>query len=148
MFKSGNRAYGWGPAFRWNLFDGGRVRNFIKVEEARTEQALARYEQTVLLAIEEVENAMVAYVQGTGRRRKLEEAAKASERSVDLVSTLYKNGLTDFQNVLDMQRSLFVQQDDLAASQGNVARNLIRIYKSLGGGWELQAAQFEPSETD
>lgn len=65
----------------------------------------------------------------------------ASEKSVELVETLYKTGLTDFQNVLDMQRSLFNQQDDLASSDGQIVQNLILIYKSLGGGWSPQSSK-------
>jgi outer membrane protein TolC len=62
---------------------------------------------------------------------------EAARESVDLVKTLYITGLTDFQNVLDMERSLFEQQDDFASSKGIVIQNLIRIYRSLGGGWEV-----------
>lgn len=135
LFDAGSKAYSIGPRFRWNLFDGGRVRNAIKVEEARTEQLLARYEQTVLEAVEEVESAMVAYVQEKDRRDALRRAATASARSVELVKTLYITGLTDFQNVLDNERSLALQEDELAASEGLVTQNLVRIYRALGGGW-------------
>jgi NodT family efflux transporter outer membrane factor (OMF) lipoprotein len=128
-------AHGFGPAFRWNLFDGGRVRNAIRVEDARTEQAIARYEQSVLDALEEVENAMVSYVQESDRRDALARAVAAARKSVELVNTLYRTGLTDFQNVLDMERSLFEQEDALAESEGLVTQALIRIYKALGGGW-------------
>jgi NodT family efflux transporter outer membrane factor (OMF) lipoprotein len=135
LLESKSRAYGFGPAFHWNLFDGGRVRNTIRAEDARTEQSLARYEQTVLRALEEVENAMVAFVQENDRRDALVRSAGAARHSVELVNVLYRAGLTDFQNVLDMERSLFLQEDQLADSEGAVAQNLIRIYKALGGGW-------------
>lgn len=134
-FNADNMTFGVGPSFRWNLFDGGRVRSRIAVEDALTEQALHRYEQTVLLALEDVENAMVAYAQERDRRGALARSVAAAQESVKLVETLYRNGLTDFQNVLDMQRALFRQQDLLAESEGSVTRNLIRLYKALGGGW-------------
>jgi NodT family efflux transporter outer membrane factor (OMF) lipoprotein len=133
--KRKSLAYGFGPAFRWNLFDGGRVRSAIGVEDARTEQALARYEQSVLDALEEVENAMVSYVQESDRRDALSRAVVAARKSVELVNILYRTGLTDFQNVLDMERSRFEQEDALAESQGRVTQEVIRLYKALGGGW-------------
>ncbi len=106
------------------------------MEDAQTEQALAGYEQSVLRALEDVENSMVAYVQENERRDSLDRSVEAAQKSSDLVLILYKTGLTDFQNVLDMQRSLFVQQDALAESEGRVTQNLIRIYRALGGGWD------------
>jgi NodT family efflux transporter outer membrane factor (OMF) lipoprotein len=148
-FNSGSSAYAVGPGFRWNIFDGGRVRNSIVVEDARTEQALVRYEQLVLLALEDVENAIIAYTEEAVRRGALERSVRASQKSVELVESLYRNGLTDFQNVLDMQRTLSAQQDKQAESEGAVVENLIRIYKALGGGWpvpEQKRAIQEPQE--
>jgi NodT family efflux transporter outer membrane factor (OMF) lipoprotein len=131
-----NRQWTLGTFFDWNLFDGGRVRGRIEVEDARTEQALRNYEQSVLDALEEVETAMSDYQQEQLRTAALERSVVAAERSVELVLILYRTGLTDFQNVLDMQRSLFEQQDELAESEGQVTQNLIRIYAALGGGWD------------
>jgi len=138
FFKGSSRSWGFGPSFRWNLFDGGRIRSSIKVQEARTEQALLAYEQTVLLALEEVESSMVAYEQERDRRDALVRSVTASKKSVDLVETIYRTGLTDFQNVLDMQRAQFQTEDNLAASEGLIVQNLIRLYKALGGGWALE----------
>ena len=136
LFDSGSRSFSIGPFFSWNLFDGGRVRSQIEIEDARTEQALHRYEQTVLSALEEVENAMSDFVNERDRKEALSRSAIAAEKSVDLVLILYRTGLTDFQNVLDMQRSLFEQQDQLADSDGRIVKDLIRIYAALGGGWD------------
>lgn len=133
-----SRTWGFGPAMRWNLFDGDRIRNAIKVEEARTEQAMADYERTVLLALEEVENAMVAFEREKERLEDLFNSVAAAQESVKLVRELYDNGLTDFQNVLDMQRALTAQQDLLAESEGTVANNLVRLYTALGGGWSIE----------
>ncbi len=136
LFDSGNRVWGLGPSFRWNLFDGGRVRGQILAQEARLEQAVARYEQTVLFALEEVENAVVSYLKEDERRQDLQDAVLAAEQSVELVNVLYRTGVTDFQNVLDAERTLFLRQDDLAESQGLVVRNYISVYRALGGGWD------------
>jgi NodT family efflux transporter outer membrane factor (OMF) lipoprotein len=145
-FDAGNKAWSLGSSLFWNIFDGGRIRSNIRVEEARTEQAFQVYEQTVLLALEDVEDAMVAYVREQEREEALGQAVTAAEQSVELVDTLYRTGLTDFQNVLDMQRSLATQQDNLAQSEGNVVTNVIRVYRALGGGWSIEAEETAVSE--
>jgi NodT family efflux transporter outer membrane factor (OMF) lipoprotein len=134
-----SKSTAYGPGLRWRVFEGGRLRSLVRAEEARTRQALVRYERTVLSAVEEVENALAAYVQESLREEALARAAGASEDTVRLVQTLYRSGLTDFQNVLDAQRTLFRLQDRLAASRGTVVVDLIRVYKALGGGWDPQA---------
>jgi NodT family efflux transporter outer membrane factor (OMF) lipoprotein len=137
LFQGGSETWGIVPGFSWNVFSGGKVQNRIRIEEARTRQALISYEQSILFALEEVENAMVAYEKERDRRDRLAEAAAASERSVELVHTQYISGLTNFQNYLDSQRSLFVQQDELARSEGQVVKNLIFLNTALGGGWSV-----------
>ena len=140
---------GWSlmPAFNWNLFDRGRIHSAIDVAEAQSEQAFFACELTVLGALEEVENSMIAYFKEQERRDRLEEAVDAAQRAVDLVRTQYLAGLTNFQNVLDSQRSLFRFQDQLAESEGLAVQNLILLYRSLGGGWDVDAATI-PATTD
>jgi NodT family efflux transporter outer membrane factor (OMF) lipoprotein len=133
-----------GLPIRWNIFAGGRIRSQIRAEEARTNQALATYEQTVLNALEESENAMVAYVKEVQRRERLSQAVVATQRSLDLVLTQYTAGLTDFQNVLDTQRTLLLREDELAVAEGLVVGNLVRLYRALGGGWDPDTAR-EPT---
>ncbi len=135
------------PGFNWNLFDRGRIQSRVHVEEARTQQAFLAYEQTVLIALEDVENSMIAYFKEQERRDRLTEAVDAAQRSVDLVRTQYLAGLTNFQNVLDSQRSLFRFQDQLAESEGLAVQNLIVLYRSLGGGWDVET-QAVPAEAD
>jgi len=135
FFSSGSVGWGLVPGIRWNIFQGGKIRQMINVETARTEQALYAYEQSVLFALEDVGNALVSYEQERLRRDRLDDAAEASQRAVDLVRTQYLSGLTNFQNVLDSERSLFRQQDDLAGSEGLVVQSLIILNKALGGGW-------------
>ena len=91
----------------------------------------------MLNALEEVDNAMVAYGREQERRARLRQAVAASRRAVDLVRTQYLAGLTDFQNVLDSQRTLFALGDQLADANGAVIRYLVRIYSALGGGWDI-----------
>jgi multidrug efflux system outer membrane protein len=138
LFDSGNVAYSFGPQLRWNIFSGGRIRNNVRAEEASTRAVLHAYEQTVLLALEEVEGSMAAYANEKDRILSLESAAAAAQKSVELVTELYKSGLTDFQNVLNMEQAMLTQQDELAVSRGLVSTYMVSIYRSLGGGWEAE----------
>jgi len=124
---------------QWNIFDAGRIRANVKVKNARQEQALASYEKTVLASFEDVENALVAYAKEQVRRRALEDAARSSQESLRLANQLYSNGLANFINVLDAERSLYQVQDQLVQSERAVSANLISLYKALGGGWEMES---------
>ncbi len=135
FFNGDNIGYGFGPTVIWNVFDGGRIRSNIAVQDARTEQALFNYEQTVLTGLRETQDALVAYGQQGERSDILARSVKAANDAVRLVTSLYVSGLTDFQNVQDQQRSKFQQDDAFAQSQGLVVQNLIALYRALGGGW-------------
>ncbi len=89
-----------------------------------------------MTAVKDVENALIDYAQEQVRRKTLIKTSQAANRAVDLASELYAAGLSDFLGVLEAERSLFQFQDQLAASEGSVVSNLIRLYKSLGGGWK------------
>jgi NodT family efflux transporter outer membrane factor (OMF) lipoprotein len=142
-FAGGSKFWSLGPTMQWNIFDAGRIRANIKVQNARQEQALANYEQTVLASFEDVENALVGYAKEQVRRRSLEDAVKSSQESLRLANQLYANGLANFINVLDAERSMYQAQDQLVQSECSVSANLIALYKALGGGWET--AKQEPS---
>ena len=143
FFSSDNVVYSFGPQLRWNIFNGRRIRSQIDAEQAGTKAALHAYEQTILLALEEVEGIMAAYANEKDRVQSLGTAATAAQKSVDLVTELYKSGLTDFQNVLNMEQALLEQQDSLASSRGRISLDLVGIYKSLGGGWTPPAEENE-----
>ena len=135
LFDSMSRLLNIGPAFQWNIFNAGSVRSNITVQSERQNQALVNYEQTILKALEDTENAMVAYARELDRREPLKQAVEASRKSANLAELLYKDGLRDFIYVLDAQRALFAVEDSLAVSETEVTANLIRLYKALGGGW-------------
>ncbi len=130
-----SRTFGFGPAIRWPLFEGGRIRANIRLQDARQEQALAAYERVVLAAIREVEDALVTYTTVQARRRSLGEAAERSRQAVDLAQLSYDAGATDLLTVLDAQRTLYAAQDALAEADQTVVLSLVALYKSLGGGW-------------
>ena len=146
----GAGAFGITPFFRWNIFNRGRIRDTIKAQEEVTQQALFSYENTVLFALAGAESAIVAFREEKRRLEALREAVAATERATGLVRTLYDTGLTDFQNVLDTERTLFLQQDQLAVSEGQVTKNLISLYKELGGGWSAATgpAEAQPMRPD
>jgi len=149
-FKSGSRFWSVGPAVQWRIFDAGRIRANIQVQNARQELALASYESTALSAFEDVENALTAYAKEQVRRQQLEAAVKSSEESLRLANQLYANGLANFINVLDAERSLYQAQDALVQSDRTISANLIALYKSLGGGWETldQQPQLAQAKTE
>jgi NodT family efflux transporter outer membrane factor (OMF) lipoprotein len=138
LFKWDSRAWSLGPSIRWPIFAGGRLSAQVTVEESRQRQALASYEQAVLVALEDVENALVAYLREGDRRRLLEAAVAADRKAVELADDLYRKGLTSFIDVLDAQRALYVAQSELARSQAQVTLELVALYKALGGGWETK----------
>ena len=128
-----------GPGITWAIFKGGAILQNIELQSALQEQALIHYETIILEALEEVENALVAYVEVQKRKLSLTEATKAAKTAAKLAEQKYEAGLTDFTNVLDAQRSLLSFQEQLALSNGNVTGNLVRLYKALGGGWTSPA---------
>lgn len=129
------RTYGFGPTLRWDIFSGMRILEKVRAQEARQRQALLTYQETVLNALQECESNLSAYTHEIDRLRYLQDAVVSAKASVNQVNTLYRTGLTDFQNVLDMQRALTERQDALAESQGQLALSLIAVYRAFGGGW-------------
>jgi outer membrane protein, multidrug efflux system len=132
-----SHTFGFGPWFRWPIFEGGRIRSNIQVQDARQEQALAQYERVVLNAVREVEDALVACTTEKTRCRALAEAVESSRQAVDLAQLSYEEGATDLLAVLDAQRILYAAQDALAGADQTVVISLIALYKALGGGWDM-----------
>ncbi len=129
---------GWvlGPALVWNVFDYGRLTNQVLVQDAGFQQLYEQYQDVVLRAARELDDVATGFARSRAQVDILREAVKAARRSLDIATLQYREGLVDFQRVLDSQRALFNQQERLVTSEGNVAKNLIAVYKALGGGWE------------
>ncbi|GAB1410463.1 efflux transporter outer membrane subunit [Desulfovibrionales bacterium] len=117
------------------LFQGGRLKAQVDIQDAQRELALINYEQTVLTALEEVENALVALTKTAERTQALDQATQAADLAASLAQQRYASGLVDFQSVLDTQRSLLSTQDSLASARADHVLAFIRLYKALGGGW-------------
>ena len=127
---------GLGPSLVWNVFDHGRLTNQVLLQDARFQQLYEQYQDSVLRAAREVDDAAVGFAKTGEEIALLADAVKAARRSLDLATIQYREGLTDFQRVLDSQQTLFSQQERLVISQGNMTQNLIALYKAMGGGWE------------
>jgi NodT family efflux transporter outer membrane factor (OMF) lipoprotein len=130
-----------GPGLTWNVFDHGRLSNSVLVQDARFQQLHEQYQDTVLRAAREVDDAAVGFARIGEQIALLTEAVKAAHRSLDIATLQYREGLTDFQRVIDSQRNLFSQQDLLVTSRGNLTQSLIALYKAMGGGWEQGRAR-------
>jgi NodT family efflux transporter outer membrane factor (OMF) lipoprotein len=136
-----------GPSFAWNILNYGQITNVVRVEDARFQELIFSYQDTVLRAQQEVEDGLTGFLQSQKRLVSLEEAAAAAKRSADLALIQYREGATDYTTVITAQAALLDQQDTLAAGQGDVPQGLIATYRALGGGWELREGQtFLPVE--
>lgn len=123
-----------GPGFSWPIFQGGNLVANMKAEESKMAEAALKYELAVQTAFGETRNAYSAYTQEYHRYQSLQGAVAAARAAVDISNDLYKNGLADFNNVLDAQRSLLTLEESLTISRGQITLDLIALYKALGGG--------------
>lgn len=128
-----------GPRVDWPVFQGGRIRANIEVQNARQEAAVIRYEQAIMGALGDVENALIAFNKEQVFHDTIQRAVAANQRAVELARERYDRGLEGFLNVLQAQRNLFDTEDQLVRSESIVLANLVSLYKALGGGWDLEA---------
>ena len=135
LFSTANRFWTTIASFSWIVFSGGAIRQNIELQNALQEQALNQYEATILNALEEVDNFLIAFAEEKERRETLTEATRAARLAAELAQDQYASGLIDFQTVLDSQRSVLSFQEQLEQSKGQVTSYLISLYKALGGGW-------------
>jgi NodT family efflux transporter outer membrane factor (OMF) lipoprotein len=126
---------GVGPALTWNVFDWGRIGNNVRVQDARLQQTIVSYQNLVLKAARELDDAAIALAKTGERQQILTEAAESAQRALDLASLRYQEGFSDFQRVLDAQRALFTAQERELVNRGNHVSALVAFYKALGGGW-------------
>ncbi len=148
LFSVDSVTYFVGPSVDWAILNYGRLTNNIRVQDARFQQLIVNYQNTVLEAAQEVEDALVAFVRAQDGARLLSDSVDAAKRSVKLSLIQYRDGSVSYQRVLDSQEFLVQQQDTWTATRGDVALNLIATYKALGGGWQIrQGKDFIPIET-
>ncbi len=138
MFKSSAFGGTIGPTFRWNVLNYGRLLNNIKVQDARFQQLVAAYQQTVLQANEEAENAIVAFLHYAEQIKVLQESADQAAEAERVAQVKYREGEIDFNRLYTVQQLLLTQQEQLAIARGNSAQSVVDLYRALGGGWEIR----------
>jgi NodT family efflux transporter outer membrane factor (OMF) lipoprotein len=141
MFDGDSFTYSFGPGFNWPIFNFGRIENNVRVQDARFQQLLVNYQDTVLKAAQEVEDSMTGFLRAQEATVFEQNSVKAAKRSVEIAMAQYKEGAVDYQRVLDVQRSLLQEENSLTQTQSSIATNLIALYKAMGGGWELRQGQ-------
>ena len=127
------------PSFRWNILNYGRILNNVHLQEARTQELIATYQSQVLTAAQQVQSALRGFLRSQEQTAALARSVKAATAASDLGRTQYlETGKTDLNRLFTLETTRVQQQDNLAIAQGNVALNLINVYRALGGGWELR----------
>jgi NodT family efflux transporter outer membrane factor (OMF) lipoprotein len=136
LFEAGSKTWELGASLFAPIFHGGALRANVRLQDARVDEAVARYRLTVLNAMAEVEDDLVSVARERERRQSLETAVSSSRRALDLANDLHLRGLIDFFQVLDAQRSNVLAESELARSETNLTADTVALYKALGGGWE------------
>lgn len=145
LFTSLSTAGSVGPSFGWNILNYCRIRNSVRREQALFEQAVFNYQDTVLKAQRETEDAIVGFLKAQEQTEKLRLAVQDITELNNVLLTQANAGATNFDRVFVVQAAATAQQDSLATSEGNIALNLIRIYRSLGGGWQIRLQRLPPT---
>jgi NodT family efflux transporter outer membrane factor (OMF) lipoprotein len=138
MFSWGRHFYSFGPSVQWNLFNFGQLTNQVRGQDARFEGLLLDYQNTVLKAQKEVEDSLIAFLMAQNSAEFLAESTAAAQRSLNLAMLQYSEGITDFTTVLTAEQELLKQQDNFAQTLGGIASNLVGVYRTLGGGWQIR----------
>jgi len=141
MFDSGGTTGFITPFFKWNIFNYGRIKNNVRVQDARFEQAVTTYQNTALAAAKEVQDGLQGFLRTREEVAFLQKAVTASSRAVKLALEQYNQGASDYTRVLNTQTALLGQQDALTSARGQVVSSLVATYKALGGGWQQRKGQ-------
>jgi len=139
--NSDSFGYSFGPAFSWPILNYGRLKNNVRVQDARLEESIVSYQNSVLEAAREVEDGLAGFLGAKSSAGYLADSVTSAQRSVDLSLIQYREGATDFQRVLDSQQSLLAQQDQYTSAKGAIVLNLVNTYKALGGGWQIRSGK-------
>jgi NodT family efflux transporter outer membrane factor (OMF) lipoprotein len=131
-----SRMFSGGPSISIPIFEGGQLKYRLELRKSQQQEAAVQYQQTVLQAFHDVDNALTAYVKEQQRREALGRAVDQANRALGLARSQYTQGLTVYLDVLTAQRTLFAAQQQYADSTTTVSTNLVQLYKALGGGWE------------
>ena len=138
LFESDSIGYTAGASFTWPVLNYDRIRNNVRVQDARLQQAIVAYQELALEAAQEVDDAMESLAGAQAQKEILIDAVESAQRSNELSTLRYKEGFSDYQRVLDSQTSLITSQNRYAVAQGQAVQSVVALYKALGGGWEVR----------
>ena len=138
LFTSPSLTFAFGPSFSWPILNYGQITNNVRVEDAKLQGLLIDYQNTVLAAQRDVETGLSGYVEGRKQAAYLKISVEAAENALKLALTEYQLGSRDFTTVLTAEQNLYQAQTTYAAAVGNVAVNLTKTYRALGGGWQIR----------
>ncbi len=133
--QSNNRFWGIGPSITWAFLDSGAIRSRINQAESRVDAAMAKFDKTVLIALEETEGALFAYSQSLTREKALSESNSSAAQAAKLAQLRFDAGASDFLVVLDAERTRIAAERDLAQGTAATATSLVAVYKALAGGF-------------
>jgi NodT family efflux transporter outer membrane factor (OMF) lipoprotein len=134
-----NRTLSGGSAFSWNIFDYGKIRNNVRLQDARLQQLIEQYQNTVLRAAKEIDDAAITVIKTGAQQHYLDKSLIAAERSLALSTIRYSEGYSNFQRVLDAQRAVAAQSEQQVVNQGNHLGAVVELYKAMGGGWSVMS---------
>ena len=138
LFRSSALNSNVGPSFQWNVLNYGRILNNVRLQDAKFQELVASYQQTVLRANQEAENGLVTFLRAQERTKLQTASVEDAEKAVKIVLAQYRAGAVDFTRVTQLEQFLVQQQDVLTQAQGEIATGLVQVYKALGGGWEIR----------
>jgi NodT family efflux transporter outer membrane factor (OMF) lipoprotein len=130
--------YSVGPQVHWSFLNYGRITNNVRVQDAKFQELLVQYQNTVLVAVREVEDALSGFLNAQDAIAPNQKALATAQRALELAISQYREGSADYQRVLDSEHSLLQQQQSLTQASSSIATNLVALYKALGGGWQLE----------
>jgi NodT family efflux transporter outer membrane factor (OMF) lipoprotein len=130
--------YAAGPSFQWNILNYGQITNNVRLQDAKLQQLLVDYQNTVLNAQQEVDNGIALFVQSKAQAGFLRQSVEAALGALKIAMEQYESGATDFTTVLTAEQNLFQAESNLAVATGNVPLGAIAIYRALGGGWQIR----------
>jgi NodT family efflux transporter outer membrane factor (OMF) lipoprotein len=148
LFEGKGIAFAFGPTFEWSILNYGQITNTVRVQDAKLQELLVDYQNSVLVAQQQVENGLAAFLEGRRRVDDLRRSVAAANEALGLAFLQYQKGTRDYTTVLTAEQNLFTAQDNLATAEGTVSSSLAAIYRALGGGWEIRlGSDFVPERT-
>jgi NodT family efflux transporter outer membrane factor (OMF) lipoprotein len=148
LFMGRGIAFAFGPTFQWNILNYGQITNNVRVQDAKLQELLVDYKNTVLTAQKQVEDGLASFLQGRLEVGDLRGSVAAANAALGLAFIQYRLGTRDFTTVLTAEQNLYTAETDLAQAEGGVATGLANVYRALGGGWQIREAnEFVPAAT-